>query len=396
MGNVIDELEGDYEIVVICINPDDALPINDTYRNCKIFRISLPRFKISDFLMRYKPLRPAAQQLHRIMSVLSIVLSPVSINAKLQKAYEQVLCQISDIDLLIPSQGPMEAILAALNYKITKKPNVQIIPFLFDAFAQSDTLHRFRWNKMLKRMAHIRIEQNILEFSNYVCFVPSWQKHLNEIGKSYVNKMMPIEHPLLKIEQENEQSTAPVFFQKDKIHILYAGSLNNKFRPVGYTLKLIKEIVKEFPDTVFHFMGSGNEMKKVIRGARQMPNNIIYHGAVTNQNAYHAMKFADILLSIGATNTPQLSSKIIEYFAYGKPVIHLNCKEDDSAIPLLEQYPLACSLMQKDEYLIENSRKLILFTKENHKKIIPFDVVQNRLANALPNFSAKIIRNILK
>ena len=50
---------------------------------------------------------------------------------------------------------------------------------------------------------------------------------------------------------------------------------------------------------------------------------------------------AGVLVSIGNAAANQVPSKLFEYAAAGKPVLHLSAGENDAALPYLARWPLA-------------------------------------------------------
>ena len=69
-------------------------------------------------------------------------------------------------------------------------------------------------------------------------------------------------------------------------------------------------------------------------------------GPVPAETARTMQAQADVLLNLGNAADNQLPSKLFDYFAAGKPVLHLCVIENDPALPYLARYPLALVLHQ--------------------------------------------------
>jgi len=69
-------------------------------------------------------------------------------------------------------------------------------------------------------------------------------------------------------------------------------------------------------------------------------------GPVPAETARTMQAQADVLLNLGNAVDNQLPSKLFDYFAAGKPVLHLCVIENDPALPYLARYPLALVLHQ--------------------------------------------------
>ena len=57
---------------------------------------------------------------------------------------------------------------------------------------------------------------------------------------------------------------------------------------------------------------------------------------------------ADILLNLGNAVDNQIPSKLFEYFATGRPILHLAAGSRDTALPYLARYPLALVLQSSE------------------------------------------------
>ena len=91
------------------------------------------------------------------------------------------------------------------------------------------------------------------------------------------------------------------------------------------------------------------------------------------------------LLSIGNKNPNQIPSKVVEYLATGKPIIHYSEIDNDPVIKLSDEFDNLIILNQSVE-----QENLSLLIKEMVNKIDKFDTVK-----FIDNYTAKSIINNL-
>ena len=105
----------------------------------------------------------------------------------------------------------------------------------------------------------------------------------------------------------------------------------------------------------------------------------------------------DVLVSIGnhlRGTDYSLPSKIIEYIALGKPILHIYGGSNDSVIEYLDKYALGC-VIYPEEGIEKNVEKLELFIKHNKGNRIPFEQVKQKFYHNSPDYTAEIIKAFL-
>ena len=110
-----------------------------------------------------------------------------------------------------------------------------------------------------------------------------------------------------------------------------------------------------------------------------------FYSQVSREEAQKLMvNSAHCLLSIGNKNPNQIPSKVVEYLATGKPIIHFTEIDNDPVIKLSDEFDNLITLNKNDE---EN---LSLLIEEMFSKIEKFDI--DKFNN---NYTAKSIINNL-
>ena len=99
---------------------------------------------------------------------------------------------------------------------------------------------------------------------------------------------------------------------------------------------------------------------------------------------------AEVLLSSGNVTDNQLPSKLFEYLAAGKPVLHLSMTESDPALPWMARYPLALVLRPDDS---DASKKLAHWLESTAGKRLRFEEVAALFPEVCPNAVAQEFLN---
>lgn len=304
------------------------------------------------------------------------------------KAYLKGLTELGFVpDQLVPVSLPFEAVVACAEYK-SLHPEVRVTPILFDQFAESGTLCKTDLERKAKMEESLRQEREALGACDRVFHV-TWGDHVERHMPELADKFERIEHPLLVrpdssiLEADSEMRTTAV----------YAGSIDNVVRKPGHLLDIIAELQGAYSQLglTFEIYAHGRDVEEVKEVARALPGSIVYHESVPSKDIKRAYAGAALLVSIGDTAINQRTSKITEFFATGKPVLHVSCRDDDPVIPEVEAYPLGIILRERDG-ACSNAEKLAAFYERNFERRVPFEEVARLYADQTPeNIVAKML-----
>lgn len=402
IGNIIEEIENEHNIVVISNDSNNEKTIEE-YRNHKIIRVSttrrLKRRKIEIKISNSKGLRKLFWEMclkvNKFIYIIKIILSKYTVDKELVQSYTKALQSIEHkIDVIIPVTNPIESPIAALKYKLENRNKTIVVPFLFDRFSTSATAHWFYFNQRLKLSNHLELERNIIDNSNKVLTYFSWAEHIKNYFPSLFNKVEYVEHPLIKKIGTKDDSYNFAF---DKNEIVYAGGLSKKIRSPIYTLEVMKEIIKVDKSISLQMYIKGDCNEIIDRYVKKHSlNQIVNHGMVSTEVANNAIKKGNFLLLIGNSDISQLQSKVYEYMSCGKPIILIYKDENDPVINILEKYPYVC-MIKEDYGLLEfNKDKLLSFIGNNMNSFIHYDEVETIYFDSTPRFVAERIIKIVK
>lgn len=394
-GNVADEMSKSHRVTVLCMKNSPNQLDEEEYRRQKIIRIctkdNRTRFKFQQKINETQRFRRNVYRfflkLYKISCALMTIFSRDSIKKELVKKFKKALIQIDEsIDVIIPVSLPFEGVVAAIQYKEYQNREIKVIPYLFDQFAENDRLHRIKLNKTVKRRRHIRIEHEYFEKADSILAMHSFETRFSS-ALPEINKVLFVEHPLLV-----EPNQISAIKENDLTVIAYIGGLLKNYVEPNYLLELYKRTAI---NSTLHFYIVGNCSEVVDKYSRVMPNRIINHGSVDKETANSEIQKSDILISIAEKNGLQMSSKIFDYISHGKPIVHFYKKDYDVNFRVLEKYPNVLCIREKKELLTQNTMKFSQFCESNRDKIISFSEVSELFYDATPQYTAKMIEEII-
>lgn len=397
-GNIVEELANNYNIIVIKkkeFNDDDRIIYNSHYiinystkdnnlRNYIDKKLEVVKGNKKYFYLLFR-------NVIRGLGYLGALFKNENLkNQDVRAIYEKLESIEDEIDVIIPTCLPIETMVASIKYKNNVSTNTKIIPLVFDKFSENSTLHRTKINKCRKFSKHIAIEKNIFKQSDGLIFVESWREHLNKYFVEYKEKFIQIEHPLIKKIDINNT----VKYDPEKINIIYTGALYKKIRSPLRMLDVFENVIKKENNIVLHFYITGDCDHIIQDYNKKYPDNIMYYGKVKSDVAKSAIVNADILLSIGNTDSTQLPSKIFEYISTGNPIIHFYSNKDDPAIEILNRYRNSSCIDNNDRVRIIEAKLMKMFNEKHDK--VNFDEIENIYKDATPKYTADIIMNLIE
>lgn len=389
---VINVLKGEFKISVVATADEQAVEPHLVLDGVDIYRVFTPEIEKRIKLIRQ--IRSADTRSNRARflalrarSTLRRLVSPVTIDKRLVQSYKQQLGVIPKIDLIVPLVFPIESVVAALDYAALVD-DVAVVPYFFDNFVDSRSLHVIDAVRKIKRRRHLQLMADMLDRSTAALAMHPLETHLrNNFGAVADRKLTFLEHPLLvKTNDFKARQSSP-------LKLVYTGALIKNVRDADYVLDLIEGLDLGQPaDADFYVMG--NAASRVQTKPAQGGVRIRNHGQVSKQEANVAVEDASVLLSIGEVAGKQISSKIFEYMAAGKPVIHFAYTNDDPDTKILARYPLALCLIQSRERMAANRDQVQQFVLANAGKVIDFDAVAAIFPEALPETTSRLIARI--
>lgn len=398
IGNIANEFEDKYKVTILCEKNMIDQGDDDLFRKQRVVRVTTKmhykRIVIEDNYKKAHGIHKFYWKIRllnaKIVRFLRTAISLSACDQQVIDAYMKGLTRIAEpIDCIIPSCNPFESVVAALLYK-EKHPDTQIIPYLFDLFAASVNINRGSFLLRRHWNANMTYEKKMFEEAKSVFFVSNWKKHIHQYFSKYQYKFHEVEHPLLVIKNKEQAILVEEKMYDEKTHIVYTGVVDYVVRNPNKTLDVLSNLDSKKICFDFYSYGSAENL---IEKAAVENEAIIAHGKVDSNMAECARSRANLLLSIGNSNTTQMPSKLIEYIASGKPIIHFMQNDKDPSVKLLEQYPLAkiVDLTKKVDYI-----EIDKFIHDNTTSFVEFETIKRIFSSANPEFIANEISSIFE
>lgn len=394
VGNIADVLAKENKVTVICEKSTLDQQDKENYNNQTILRAitseKTRRLKTIDQLNSAKGLKKRVSNIFlnilKLQQVLKFVFSKTSINKELVGTYIDALTRIDEnIDVIISASMPFESVVAAHRYKKNVNSKVIFLPYLFDKFTDSQTLHRFAFNRLIKRKVHIQLEKKILSNANNIIAMHT----LRDFYSQYImdiNQIFYTEHPLIIPILSNISLTS------EQIKLAYIGGFYKNYVEPNYLLKLLSN---SRIDARCEFYTIGNCNGILEKFSKEFPSKIINKGSVDKETAIKKIAEYHILISVAERSGSQLSSKIFDYISNGKPIIHFYKSDEDVNCKLLQNYPLALCIKEDEKQLHQNIKIFEDFCTKNYGIYVSWDKVVELYSDAMPEFTAHLIKRIV-
>ncbi len=248
-------------------------------------------------------------------------------------------------DALISVSHPFTGHLVGLQIK--KKHDA--LPWLVDIGDPFSLLNGIKPNNVsLYKSLNRSVEQKVLRRCDRIAVTTDGARDLYAKQWPFSESKTDIIYPLVDLDAINNSQGVDREFEPDtkdrKLHIVYVGNLYTNTRNPRPCVELFGELARRHPemakDLSIKFYG-GIDNDSMFDAAKNIPDTMVeWCGPVPREQALKLQAEADILLYIGNNNSYQLPSKIVEYMAFGKPILNFFSVEDDQSLKLLKNYPV--------------------------------------------------------
>ena len=306
------------------------------------------------------------------------------------KAYRKLvkLHNKKNFDVVFSVTSPFPAHLAARKFKL-KYPYVRWVTYTVDPYARASGFTKTFILPNLKAKVDIKVEKSIYELADYNFVSEEVFNTEAELYLKELYKTVALPYLLLPNSIKSEKK----LFPSDKINLVYAGTFYESIRNPEYLFKTFLAV--DNPNILLHLYIVGDCDSLIDSYVNRSKGRIIRHESVSIEKVPCILSQADILISVGNSTTSFKPSKIFEYIATGKPIVHFYqnglCDEIllkynasfqiDQSIPIDEKRAL-----EFVQYCLNNrSNKLewkdIIIRFQNHS----LDNIRNLLLNGFCN-----------
>ena len=266
-----------------------------------------------------------------------------------------------DYDVIVSVSLPFSSHIAA--YFINKKVKKHWIMDIGDPFSlkvDAPENNRFLYSGLNKRY-----EKKFYSLADNILFT-----HLDALSnhKKFFdipsNKLI-VANPISNFDKDLFNNALSYDYLTRPIKISYFGIFTKGVRSPNSFLELVKK------NNEFVFSWYVNEdSEKTIKSCDINDDKHSFYSHVPREEAQQLMvNSAHCLLSIGNKNPNQIPSKVIEYLATGKPIIHFAEIDDDPVIKLSDEFDNLITINKSDE-----KEKLTFLIEEMINKIEKYDI----------------------
>lgn len=339
------------------------------------------------------------RRLHHFQSLCSRVTHlksyPLRSNGLVKKYMAEILkCVGNENAVIMASFVPLEAVYAVSRVKEQLRAQVKTV------YYSSDTLSNEQGNDGIlpqdyRMKCGVQWEKRLFALYDKIMIMECHKEHyFTDIYYEFQDKMELANFPLLRkpssgvgiVEDKNKQMTKG----KKKLTFVYAGTLYKNLRNPQYLCSVLTHLTARGNIEVF-FLGGGDCADIMEHAVKDSGEKIQYFGMRPHEEALRYLERADVLLSIGNIESPMAPSKIYEYMATGKPIIHTYTYEKDPCLEPLQKYGNALLIKENDP---EAVAKIEFFLK--HAGKLDYKTVEKRFATNTPQYTADILENLCR
>lgn len=387
-----------YEISILCPQKKSE-PKQESIDGVSVFRIQKPLFlRMMDYgeAVEGNQFRSVVYKASIIIQYIRLLIYlavyPLTSISYVLKHYKYTLKLYLQYkyDGVISTYNSIEAVLAGMKLKKsheTIKFGLYVLDSLSNRGAGKFLSKRFVdskgwfWEKLLYERAD--------KIFNVKCHE---NHHLHDRYLPYKGKMEIVDFPLL-IEPKSIVASIDDATEKGVVKFVYTGSLQSNFRSPKYVCDIFALINSNKYIVDFYSRGDSEQLLQKYEDST--------HGIIRKKGFFERKKSlqvtsnAHMLISIGNKNTDMVPSKIFEYMATGKPIIHFYSNERDSCLSYYSNYPLA--LLIKEDYLClqENADRIVEFISNVLGKTLQYKDVESMFLLNTPEYTARKIDEMM-
>lgn len=182
----------------------------------------------------------------------------------------------------------------------------------------------------------------------------------------------------------------------ERLRCVFAGNLYRTLRTPHFALELFKALNEVNTDLVFVGGGWQHYPDDLLFPYRKiLAERLIVTGPKSPVEATKALADADVLISLGNGVNEQVPSKLFEYLATGKPILHLAKLKDDPCLPYLEKWPLACIVWESEGTDPEVLTRVRTFLYEQGRQRLPLETAAYLYPENTPEYAAALLEQEL-
>ena len=355
------------------------------YDGVKIIRVKTPFY--------LKKIENASKYIKKAQGVLSLLNKLVYLKkyplrsktlVKSYMEYGERIIKKNGSAVIVASYTPLEAVIAGMELK-KKYPNR--IKYVYYS---TDTLSNEQGNEgilpsIYREKCGLKWERQLFERCDMIFIMECHAEYYKKKFLDYLPKMRVVNFPLFEkkihVSKINNKRSNVVKF-------VYVGTLYRKMRNPQYIINVLSELAEKM-DLEAYFLGGG-DCDDILKAAEVKTNGRIkYIGIQPHDLALKYISSADVLLSIGNSDSFMAPSKIYEYMATGKQIIHIYKFDEDPCIKPLKKYGNTLIIKEDDSFDLEEIMK---FVKEN--RLLKLSDIEPLFETSTPEYSVRLLEEL--
>lgn len=386
-ANIVRELNSRGENVKVICYADDVDNVICERENISTVKTPLyltNRFSESNLFSKIKNLNSI---LHKLIHLNKY---PLRSNRLVNRYVKAVLDDINQESIeniiVVAVVNPLESAIAATNLKKILGRDCKIVLYYLDTLSNEKGNNGIIFQNVRAKYG-LKWELFLFERFDRIILMESQTTHYGKkVYSKFFKKMESANFPLMIIPESKTQSK----INNTKV-LLYAGTTDRKLRNPTYLLKILCEVSKSVNIKV-KIYGNTNCENIFAEYSKLSSGKINYYGTVNHSIIKDQFNNSDILLSIGNENSQMAPSKIYEYMATGKPILHIYSDIDDMCILPLTIYKNSLLIKREDNISQFELDKIKKFIFES-QRIETLEVVRV-FEKATPQYTSNIIQKI--
>lgn len=296
---------------------------------------------------------------------------------------------VSNADYLIAVGAPFENIRAAVALK-KKYPKLKLVLLMFDLYTYNPVylLEDKSLDDMKERMKE---EQKWIDCADIIISASETKEQWKKSGFINVkNKLFFLNIPSFQIRDDSLLPDDESKKDTSTIDCVYCGTLYDDIRNPRFMLDVFNRLLSLKPNIRLHILGTGCE-EIVSEFQEKMGEHLCVYGQRDRLYSQKVVDQADFLLSIGNRTKSQLPSKIFEYIATGKPIVHVYSIDEDTCLRYLDRYPLVQCVKEEFSEIDEAVEKVSNFINSSFSLRCDKMELVERYVESTPQYYAKIL-----
>lgn len=358
--------------------------------DCQIDGVNITRIKAPFFMADFSDKNVLIRKVARVFSLVAKLIFINGYPKRSNVLKERFISALNELlfknpnSIVVSTYTPLEACEALLEVK-NRQTNIKAVYYSTDTLSNEKGNSGFISPERRTKLG-LRWEHKFFGAFDKILIMECHEDYYRtDVFKPYFNKYLIANFPLLcKSDNSYEDIVAS---HKRKL-LVYAGTLYRELRNPQYLCELLCQ-AKEFFDFEALFIGGG-DCNDIVNSFKEKTGGAIHHdGMVSHNEASKWISESDILLSIGNNESPMAPSKIYEYMATCKPIVHIYTWDKDPCLEPLRKYENSLLIKENGNISIETVVTFLMTSKLADRKKV-FETFKT----STPEYSADLLETI--